>query len=46
MYVESLGDDSRCNYSSPGLMSIDSAVESWGSHATDNNNGIIASGPS
>ncbi|XP_019871732.1 glutamate receptor-interacting protein 2 isoform X2 [Aethina tumida] len=29
-------EDSRCNYSSPGLMSVDSAIHSWDSNTVDN----------
>ncbi|CAH0555415.1 unnamed protein product [Brassicogethes aeneus] len=31
-------DSSRCNYSSPGLMSVDSAIHSWDSNTVDNQN--------
>ncbi|CAG9818570.1 unnamed protein product [Phaedon cochleariae] len=31
-------EDSRCNYSSPGLMSVDSAIHSWDSNTGENTN--------
>lgn len=31
-------EENRCNYSSPGLMSVDSAIHSWDSNTVDNVN--------
>jgi C-terminal processing protease CtpA/Prc len=34
-FVPESGDDTRCNYSSPGVLSVDSAVHSWDSNTND-----------
>ncbi|KAK5644499.1 hypothetical protein RI129_005799 [Pyrocoelia pectoralis] len=39
--LNSKSDATRCSYSSPGLVSVDSAVASWDSNLGENNNDII-----
>uniref|UniRef100_A0A1Y1JYP3 PDZ domain-containing protein n=1 Tax=Photinus pyralis TaxID=7054 RepID=A0A1Y1JYP3_PHOPY len=39
--LNSKQDATRCSYSSPGLVSVDSAVASWDSNLGENNNDIL-----